>query len=156
MPKRNKVLRYCNLYINSALVLALGLAAGCSGGGDDLPREAVAGTVTLDGQPLANGVIQFNPAGKDAAGSAAVSAGGQIAGGKFSIPREGGPVPGKYSVAIYSAARGERTKPAQVGGGKPAELAKELIPAKYNTATELTAEVKKGGGNDFTFALQSK
>src|SRR5207248_8916889 len=37
------------------------VAPGCSGSGDDLPREAVSGTVKLDGQPLAGGVIRFTP-----------------------------------------------------------------------------------------------
>jgi hypothetical protein len=136
-----------------ALVLAVGLAAGCSGG-DDLPREPVSGTVTLDKQPLANGVIQFTPAEKGATG--ATPAGGQITGGKFYISRDQGPVPGKYNVSINSASKSERTKPAQVGGGKMAELAKELIPARYNSSTELHADVEKGGSNTFTFTLESK
>jgi hypothetical protein len=135
------------------LVLAVGLVAGCAGG-DELPRESVWGTVTLDNQPLATGVIQFSPADK-AAGAALNSAGGQITDGKFSISREQGLVPGKYSVAINAASKTERTKPAQVGAGKMSDLAKELIPAEYNSATTLTADVKKGGGNDFTFTLDS-
>jgi hypothetical protein len=133
------------------LVFAAGLAAGCSGS-DDLPREVVSGTVTLDGQPLDDGVIQFTPAG----GSGQVSGGTQIQGGKYSISRDQGLVPGSYNVAINAATKSERTKPAQVGAGKAAELPKELIPAKYNSATELKAEVKKGGPNAFTFTLQSK
>jgi hypothetical protein len=137
------------------LVLAAGLlAAGCSGG-DDLPREPVSGTVTLDNQPLADGVIQFTPAEKAATGPSAVPGGGEIKGGKFSIPRDRGLVPGKYNVAINSAEKSERTKPQQVGGGK-VDLPKELIPAEYNSATKLTAEVKRGGSNDFTFTLESK
>jgi hypothetical protein len=141
--------------LSSALVVfaALGLAVGCSGSGDDLPREAVSGTVTLDGQPLANGTISFSPAG----GSGGPGGGGVIGGGKFSIPRETGLVPGNYNVALYaSEKRAEQTKPAQAGGGKPAERPKELIPAKYNTSTELKAEIKKGGGNDLRFTLLSK
>ena len=38
-------------------------AAGCSQSSDELPREPVSGTVTLDGQPLASGTIQFSPDG---------------------------------------------------------------------------------------------
>jgi hypothetical protein len=136
------------------LVLAVGLAAGCSGSGDDLPREPVWGTVTLDNQPLATGVIQFGPADK-AAGAALNSAGGQITDGKFSISREQGLVPGKYNVAINAAEKTEKTKPEQPGARKRSELAKELIPAQYNSQTKLTAEVKKGGGNDFAFTLES-
>jgi hypothetical protein len=133
---------------------ALGLAVGCTGSGDDLPREAVSGTVTLDNQPLANGSISFMP---PVAGGTATSGGSTITNGKFSFPRETGLVPGSYNVAIYASQQSaERTKPAQVGGGKRSELAKELIPAKYNSQTELKSEIKKGGGNDLTFTLQSK
>ena len=140
-----------------ALVLAAGLAAaGCSTSGDDLPREPVTGTVTLDGQPLANGVISFNPVGERMAGGDQVSGGAQITGGKFTIPRETGLVPGNYNVTINAASQSERTKPAQAGGGKPSELPKELIPAKYNSSTELKADVKKGVPNDFTFTLVTK
>jgi hypothetical protein len=133
---------------------ALGLAVGCTGSGDDLPREAVSGTVTLDNQPLANGSISFMP---PSGGGTATGGGSTITNGKFSIPRETGLVSGTYNVAIYaSEQRGERTKPAQAGGGKPSELAKELIPAKYNSQTELKSDIKKGGGNDLKFTLQSK
>jgi hypothetical protein len=83
--------------------------------------------------------------------------GATIKNSKFSISSESGLVPGIYNVAIYaSAPMGERTKPAQVGGGKAAELPKQMIPARYNTNTELKAEIKKGGGNDLRFTLLSK
>jgi hypothetical protein len=145
------MISFTHARLRYTLILAAGLAAGCAGG-DDLPREAISGTVTLDGQPLADGVIQFTPAG----GSGQVSGGTQIQGGKYSIAREQGLVPGSYNVAINAATKSERTKPAQVGAGRAAELPKELIPAKYNSATELKAEVKKGGPHDFSFTLQSK
>ncbi len=63
MPSRKMMIDRDHMRLRYALVLAAGLAAGCSGGGDDLPRESVSGTVTLDSQPLADGVIQFMPAG---------------------------------------------------------------------------------------------
>ena len=79
--------------------------------------------------------------------------GGTITDGKFSIAREGGLVPGSYTVAIYAAAtQGEQTKPKQVGGTrKESQVAKELIPAKYNANTELKAEIKKGGNKRSKF-----
>jgi hypothetical protein len=139
-----------------AWVVALGwTAAGCAGSGDDLPREPVSGTVTLDSQPLANGTIQFNPM-SEATGTA-VSGGATIANGQFSIARQNGLVPGTYRVAIYAAAKtGERTKPAEIGGAKRSELPKELIPSKYNANSELKAEIPKGGKSDLKFDLQSK
>src|SRR5438128_90160 len=82
---------------------ALGLAAiGCSGGGgDDLPRQPVAGTVTLDGEPLNEGAILFAPTGKSE--GAVASATARIENGQFSIPRDQGPVPGTYKVSISHA-----------------------------------------------------
>jgi hypothetical protein len=133
---------------------AAGLAAvGCSGSGDDLPREAVSGTVRLDGQPLAHGSIQFAPAAN--AGGPQVGGGSPIESGQFSIARENGLVPGSYRVSINAgdSKREEQSKgPIRKGLG----LAKELIPAKYNSQTTLGAEIKKGGSDDLSFDLQSK
>jgi hypothetical protein len=151
---RNSMIVRSNRRLRFSILVfcSLGLAAGCTGSGDDLPREAVSGTVTLDNEPLANGTITFIPA------AGAGGGGGTIAGGTFSIGREGGLVPGSYNVAIYASAKGgDQTKPQQVGGTKKeAQVAKELIPAKYNSQTELKCEIKKGGGNDLKFTLQSK
>jgi hypothetical protein len=140
------------------VVAAFGVAAGCSGATDDFPREPVSGTVTLDGQPLANGTITFSPTGASHDGEGMGGGGDTIKNGKFSLGRDVGLLPGTYNVAIYASDKpSERTKPAQAAGGKPAELAKELIPEKYNSKSELKAEIKKGGGNgSLKFDLQSK
>jgi hypothetical protein len=139
---------------------ALGLAAaGCSGNPtDELPREAVGGKVTMDGQPLPAGTIVFKPEGNQA--EAVASATGQIENGEFSIPRERGPVPGNYKVSISHTDQPEgrvkvdlKKKPARKG--TPSGI-KELIPAKYNDKTELKATIPKGGKRDLEFALQSK
>jgi hypothetical protein len=140
---------------------ALGCAAtlvvyvGCAGSGDDLPRESVSGMVTLDGAPLPTGTISFAPSANTS--GLEVTGADTITNGKFAIARNVGLVPGNYKVAIYAAEKSERTKPEKVGNIKRSELAKELIPAKYNSKTELTAEIKKGGGNDqLSFTLQTK
>ena len=132
-------------------VLVLG--GGC-GSGDGLPRQPVAGTVTLDGQPLAEGSIAFQPA--DPAGSG-VAAGGTIRNGSYSISRADGPTPGAYRVAISSPQVGEataKTKAAQPGDGD-APPARDLIPAAYNTATTLRADIV-AGGNTCDFATKSR
>jgi hypothetical protein len=131
--------------------LLIGLA-GCGGETDQLPREAISGSVTFDGQPLKNGYIQFLP---DAASDDATFAGGPIREGKFDIPREQGPTPGRYSVTVISgeAAPSEASAAELPGAGFSK---KEKIPAKYNSRTTLTAEVKKGGPNQFEFPLKTK
>src|SRR5262245_30354489 len=99
------------------LVLFLGLVAlslgGC--GGDPRGRHAIAGSVNVDGAPLEKGNISFQPTEKQTTSSGAV-----IAGGKFSIPRDGGLTAGKYRVVINA--------PVQAVGGKVATA--EAVPGE--------------------------
>jgi hypothetical protein len=136
------------------LLAALGLAApGCSGSGDELPRDPVSGTVSLDGEPLSGGSIQFTPAA-DSAG-APITGGSPIENGRFSIARTDGLVPGKYRVSI---SKPDQKSVAQTKGpvAKGTQLAKELIPMKYNARTELSAEIPKGGTSSLNFELKSQ
>src|SRR5262249_54495418 len=71
--------------------------AGC-GGGDNLPRQEVNGSVTIDGKPLVRGLITFVPTSAEVS----TQGGGPVLEGKFSIPRMQGLVPGKYKVVISS------------------------------------------------------
>lgn len=132
------------------------MVIGCSGEvGDDKPREPVSGTVTLDGQPLPEGIILFAPSGGP--GEAVASATGKIENGQFSIPRAQGPVPGKYKVSISHTDQPEgRIKIELKKPGKKTASTKELIPAEYNSQTKLTAEIPKGGRSDLKYELKSK
>jgi hypothetical protein len=136
------------------LTLALGLAHfGCSGSKDDKPREPVGGTVTMDGKPLPEAAIQFTPTGEVKATGVVA----KVADGKFSIPREEGLVPGTYMVSISHAEQQEvKSKKAAGPLSKNVKLGKEQIPARYNTQSKLTAEIKKGGVSDLSFPLESK
>jgi hypothetical protein len=129
--------------------------AGCGGDvGDELPREAIWGTVTLDGKPIAHGAITFAPA----AGQATQS-GGVVTDGKFSVPRGQGPVPGKYNVSINSTTAQANIPASEASSGMPGYVARQPvdpIPEKYNNKTTLSAEVKKGGDNNFQFDLKTK
>ena len=90
----------CVAYIR--LVTAILIAAvigGCGGAGG---RQAIEGTVTLDGQPLEKGQITFVPQG-DTKGP---TAGAEIVGGKFTIPAVGGPLAGKFRVEITASRPG--------------------------------------------------
>ena len=135
------------------LAAAMVAALGCGGSADDLPREAVSGIVTLDGKPLPAGAIQFFPSAN--AGGVAVSGGSAVEEGAFSIPREYGLVPGSYKVAI-NAAESEGSD-SKTKGQKRRQSApvKDVIPAKYNSQTTLTAEISKGGSSSLKFDLQS-
>jgi hypothetical protein len=133
------------------LALSIGFAgAGCGGSTDELPRQAVSGTVTLDGQPLALGVIQFRPA----SAQEPVPAGAEIKDGTFTIPRDQGPTPGNYRVFINSSGETKPLTPAETSGEKMPGIMPDLIPAKYNSKSTLTAKVEADKTNTFDFPLK--
>ncbi|MBI1321728.1 hypothetical protein GC170_00870 [bacterium] len=143
-------LRLSSVHSMACLIVVI---AGC-GGGDGLDRQPVSGTVTFDGAPLKEGQIQFFPA---ANAKDAIATGATITGGSYSIPRDIGPIPGTYSVQI-TASGGEQAPPEGSDGmpGTGPKHDKELLPAKYNAKTTLTAEVKAGATNTIDFPLTSK
>ena len=134
------MMRRMSLLRRTAMLLA-GLAvlvAGCRKS-DRPPLGAVTGTVTLDGSPLASAAVTFTPAGAgrtslgttDAAGRYALTYLRDIAGANI----------GRHAVRITTA--------SEENGGK------EALPAKYNSASGLSADVKPGA-NTIDFSLESK
>lgn len=75
-------------------VLGSAIAAGCGSSGPE--RVAVAGTVMLDGQPLALGTVQFVPEA-DTTGPAAFAT---VKGGYFELPESEGPPSGTFRVEV--------------------------------------------------------
>lgn len=132
----------------SGLVM-VALLGGCGGeGSDTLPRQAVGGTVTFDGQPLKTGSIQFQPEAP-AAGGTQVSAGALVADGRFQIPYDQGLTPGRYKVLVFSHGDGGGDAAADASDppgepGAPGKALEERIPSQYNAATTLSIEVKPG------------
>jgi hypothetical protein len=125
-------------------------STGCGREGSAPSREAVSGTVSFDGQPLKKGTIQFQPASQ-ADGALAV---GPITDGHFDIPGNEGPAPGKYGVAVYNQNDSAPAPGEMPGPVKAKKTTGALIPARYNTKTELTAEVEPGGPNSYAFDLK--
>jgi hypothetical protein len=131
--------------------LAAALLAGC-GASDNLPRQPVTGTVKFNGEPLKTGLIEFQPAGPGIATTGAAA----ITGGSYSLGRSEGLQPGKYEVRISSAPQTIERQPGALPGDNPLPPAKELIPAKFNAKTTLSADISKDGPNKFDFDLQEK
>ena len=136
--------------ITRNIVLACApLIAGCAGG-DGLPREPISGVVTLGGEPLAAGSIQFIPADL----TKGTPASGEIQGGKFVIPPERGPVPGEYRVVISGGA--SAPVPVDEAPGASPSPTPDPVPAKYNISSTLVAEIKAGGSNTLEYALDKQ
>ncbi|MCL2120456.1 MAG: hypothetical protein FWH27_18740 [Planctomycetaceae bacterium] len=56
----------------------------------------MSGTVTLDGDPIADGYVMFRPE----PGTASPIVAGTIQNGSYEIPAKKGPVPGNYTVNV--------------------------------------------------------
>lgn len=132
------------------LVCGIFLFDGCSSGPDDVPETGtVTGIVTLDGAPLGEALVQFQPE------SGRTSSGTTDSTGKYELDYTGtlkGAKIGQHTVSIttFKAPEGNlETKEAQK------QIPKEKVPAQYNKDTTLTAEVK-AGENTINFDLQSK
>jgi hypothetical protein len=126
------------LWLATVFVACVGvLVAGC-GPANPQGRMAISGRVTLEGQPLDQGSIQFTAL----EGDSGIGSGGVIQNGSYSIETEKGLPPGKYRVRIFS---GESAgAPADEMPGESSEAPRERIPAQYNTESTLEIEVAPG------------
>src|SRR5262245_45712495 len=131
-------------------LLLLGLAAGC-GSGDGLNRQPISGIVTLDGQPLEGGAILLEPTSFESG----TAVGATIRRGEFTIPRNQGPIPGRYLVRIY-ASSGVQAPPRDGQTDKTRRPMVDRLPDVYNTRSELRAEVGARGPNRYRFELQAR
>lgn len=128
----------------SFVTLMLSLLIGC-GSENPLSRQRVTGTVTLNKEPVANGTIRFEPAGPQG-----VASGTTISQGKFDIPAERGLPTGEYIVRISAAGEGVA---AEAAPGDSSKLAEELIPAAYNSNSQLKITVNAGANQPHVFDL---
>lgn len=141
-------------FTHCVLIFCSLTVCGCFGGSaEQIERAAVSGTITYDGKPLPEGSIQFVP-GTDASGKPlrgkAVQA--LISEGAFSLDADQGPVVGMNQVLINAT---KKTGKFQEFDGQKTEILKQYIPAKYNTNSTLTYEIKSGE-NTADFALETK
>lgn len=129
------------------VLATVGLAVtGCGEGSQRIP---VGGQVRLDGEPLTSGTILMTPV------KAGPVAGCDIKDGLYEMPQERGPGPGEYRVEI-TAYRPTGKKVYDSDFNVSTETLVPIIPARYNTQSELTAVVSEEGSNEFNFDLQSK
>lgn len=115
----------------------------------------VSGKVVFDQSPLVKGVVTFKPAGVVNASSEDVRRIAVID-GEYSLKGGRAIKPGEYSVTINSSRDiNKKTKQEATPEMDPTDIvSEELIPAKYNTKSELKAMVSESGPNVFDFDLK--
>jgi hypothetical protein len=109
--------------------------AGCS----ESEFVTVTGNVTWNGAPMPVGEVVFYPADNRTSPSA-----GKVESGAFEFDSK----PGLMRVEIQAV---RETGEIHPDGYKITEL---YVPPKYNTQSELSAEVTRDGENHFTFDLK--
>jgi hypothetical protein len=129
--------RYAPAFCFAALVV---LNFGCGGSSKKsaAPTATVKGVVNLDGHPMATGEITFSIPGEGVKQM-------PIKDGTFSGEASEGK--NKVEIALYKDGPPDTTKPT----GPPTKV--NVLPARWNTESKLTADVTVGGANDFKFDI---
>jgi len=134
-------------YLGSFILL--GVLAGCGQpSGPEL--YDVSGAVTLDGQPVKNGEVVFRA--EDGQGQTAA---GKIVDGRYEL--KAGPGAKRVEISSMQKVPGAVGAPGTPGDPvsdtNPADVLAESIPAKYNSDSELKAEVAANNDNVFDYTL---
>jgi hypothetical protein len=138
------------LYVSRSRLLAVAmpflLAAlgGCGGPYANLGR--VSGKVTLAGQPLADAIVTFSPAGPGSPSTARTDSSGSYT--LMFTRGVKGAVVGDHNVTISTH------RDADTDGDPPTAEVPEKVPFKYRKPGELKATVKKGS-NMIDFPLEA-
>jgi hypothetical protein len=139
MLYRDRTLGLASLAVGLAAFLPL---AGCGSGGPEL--GTVQGTVTLDGNPLPDAKIEFQPQGDGSPSYASTDAQGRYE-LMYGIDKPGA-MPGEHVVRISTF------RVVSESGEAPREMP-ERVPPTYNSNSELIREVQ-AGDNTIDFALE--
>ncbi len=131
----------------SCVFSVLLLILPCIGCGGTDGKLKVSGTVTLKGEPLDDGIIEFS--------SPEIRTGANITQGKYEVPPENGLKPGTYSVSITA---GDGRTPAESPDGLPGPsganiISKDRIPPEYNVKSTQQITVEAGKENVFDYAI---
>ncbi len=125
---------------------------GC-GGGEDFRVAPVSGKITMDGKPLANVSINFQPEGTDQKLTGSGSYGKTDEEGRYTLAvtttGDPGAVVGRHSVSIT-------TPEPEEAEADDAFVFHDPIPARYNYATTLSFEVPADGSEEADFKLTSE
>ena len=125
------------------------LVCGCGGG--DVGQ--VSGTVTLSGQPLAEGTVVFENTPAGISVNAEIGPDGSYTVKTYELS---GLPPGTYQVAIKPASIGDGETPLVSDPSEEIATPASVIPEKYRSVetSELTVTVVSGGNPPFDFDLQ--
>lgn len=142
---------YRDRWVALAAFLLLGGAVGC---GDSSQIAPVSGVVTLDGEPLPDAIIGFEPIAAEGQLEAGYGSYGRTdAEGRYtlrSLHKEDGALIGTHRVSVSTVTGREGPNGEMMG------LTPERVPSRYNNDTELTFEVPTEGTDQANLELTSR
>jgi hypothetical protein len=115
-------------------LLLLCVLIGCGGN-----AASVSGKVSFNGKPVEKGGIRLDIL----QGTSSVAAAAPITNGQYTIPASAGLVAGEYRVML-SASQDTGKKRLDRETGQQVPIINQLIPEKYNTASELKMKLEPG------------
>jgi hypothetical protein len=138
------------MYRQVLMVCLLGLATilGCSGG-DPHNRQAVSGTVSINGKMIPYGNIEFSPMEQQKTNLIL-----DIRDGKFSAEKSKGISPGKYTIRI----QGMDSAPPPTGdtpGTSTGPQPKSIVPVKFGAESKEEVTIKAGEKNELKIDLKN-
>ncbi|MCZ2343408.1 MAG: carboxypeptidase-like regulatory domain-containing protein [Bacteroidales bacterium] len=143
------------MYRLMILVCALFTSWGCSGSNgrpviEKLDTVPVSGKILRGGKPLANASVRFQSSDGKVSSSGTTDGQGAFVLSTYGA-QDGAPV-GKYRVTVAVSG----TKELEPGVLSPDIDTSKQLPAKYGNPEEtpLSAEVKTGADNQFTFKVE--
>jgi hypothetical protein len=113
-------------------------------------RLAIEGEVTLEGKPLAQGHISFDPSGSQ---PIKTQSGSLIKNGKYSIAAVDGLAEGEYTVSIRSMEEIPKTQENTGNEIEDAPEYKNIVPPEFGEKSTQKITVEKGKQNKFDFKM---
>lgn len=115
-------------------VLALTVLVGCLGCGHGDGKFLLEGTATWNGEPIADGDLELQPAD----GKGQID-GAEIKNGRFKLLTSAGP----KKVSVFARKQVGMTEPTE-RIPNPEPIQHQFLPLKFNDRTEIEREVKSG------------
>ena len=117
------------------VLVATAIFSACSRGPAPPKRGTLAGKVTLNGKPVASGLVRFM-----ALDPSAVNVVAQVKDGQYNLPAEQGPTKGKYRVEFSVPSTTKQRVPNDDVPGTFMEIAPETLPPRYHRDSKITID----------------
>jgi len=136
--------------MNRLILLLVCVVLFSSGCGSEYQTAPVSGTVKMNGKPLANASLTYQPMGGGMASTGITDANGRYT-LTFLYSEDEGAIVTTHRVIIRTA---RKTNTEDTSNDRADPSARDPIPRRYNDATELTMDVPADGTDSADFELK--